>query len=305
MKLKITLVASLLLLAGLVLGRVPQQPEDEDVRGAFLTTRPKEKANPPKSTGPRPSRRRPKTAKTTPSPMPAGTTGKSENAQASPSPATDSSGKTTGQRVGLGLTLFMRDTNGLAVRVDPSHEFHKGDQVRVLLETNADGYLYLFNTTDNGPPVMIYPEADLDEAGNYIQSHVPFEIPSSTAADERLRWFSFDQVAGTERLYFVFTKEPLQGVPIEDDLINYCREAKDKCPWRPDAKLWAEIQKQMDAPLKTDKAKQFGNTQTSSEKLATTRGLGLSRQDPEPSLIMMAVVTGNKNLVTALDLVHR
>jgi len=33
------------------------------------------------------------------------------------------------------LTLFMRDSNGLAVRTDPSHAFHKGDHVRVLLET--------------------------------------------------------------------------------------------------------------------------------------------------------------------------
>ena len=26
---------------------------------------------------------------------------------------------------------------------------------------------------------MIYPDVDLDEAGNYLQAHVPFEIPSS------------------------------------------------------------------------------------------------------------------------------
>jgi hypothetical protein len=31
--------------------------------------------------------------------------------------------------------------------------------------------------------VMIYPNADLDEAGNYVQAHVPFEIPTS----ERIR----------------------------------------------------------------------------------------------------------------------
>jgi len=42
--------------------------------------------------------------------------------------------------MGLGLTLFMRDSNGLALRTDPSHEFRKGDHVRFLIETNADGY---------------------------------------------------------------------------------------------------------------------------------------------------------------------
>ena len=90
----------------------------------------------------------------------------------------------------------MRDSNGLAVRTDPEHVFQKGDRVRVLLETNTDGYLYIFNTTNDGPAIMIYPDAELDEAGNYIQAHVPFEIPSSLGSGGRLRWFAFDEVAG-------------------------------------------------------------------------------------------------------------
>src|SRR5205814_5120865 len=127
-----------------------------------------------------------------------------------PTPAGDDSKPTSvnAGRLGLGLTLFTRDSNGLSVRVDPDHIFQKGDRVRVLLETNTDGYIYIFNTTDNGPPVMVYPDAALDEAGNYLQAHVPFEIPSSDAPEERLRWFAFDENAGTEHLFFVFTREP-------------------------------------------------------------------------------------------------
>ena len=78
---------------------------------------------------------------------------------------------------------------------------------------------------------MIYPDPEVDEAGNYFQAHVPFEIPSSLAAEERLRWFTFDDRTGTEKLFFVFTREPLGAVPIEDDLITYCRENNGKCPW--------------------------------------------------------------------------
>ena len=75
---------------------------------------------------------------------------------------------------------------------------------------------------------MIYPHAELDEAGNYIQAHVPFEIPSSAAGQERLRWFAFDEVAGSEQIFFVFTREPLNGVPLEDELIAFCAELKRK-----------------------------------------------------------------------------
>ena len=160
--------------------------------------------------------------------------------------------------MGLGLTLFMRDSNGLAVRVDPDHVFHKGDRVRVLLETNTDGYLYIFNTTNDGPAVMIYPDADLDEAGNYLQAHVPFEIPTSQSTEERLRWFAFDETGGTERLFFVFTREPLSGIPIEDELIALCKGSKENCPVKPSNEMWAGVQKEMQSPLKTDKTQQYG-----------------------------------------------
>jgi len=196
----------------------------------------------------------------------------------------------------------MRDSNGLAVRVDPEHVFRKGDRVRVLLETNTDGHLYIFNTTDNGPATMIYPDANLDEAGNYLQAHVPFEIPTSLAAEERLRWFAFDEVAGTERLFFVFTREPLKGIPLEDDLITFCRDSK--CPIQPSDEVWAAVQKDLQEPFKTDKTQQYGKAETSNEKTATTRGLGLAKEDPQPSLVMMAS-SSRPTLVATLDLIHK
>jgi hypothetical protein len=198
----------------------------------------------------------------------------------------------------------MRDANGLAVRTDPNRVFQKGDRVRVLLETNADGYLYIFNTTNDGPPVMIYPDVDLDEAGNYLQSHVPFEIPASTATEERLRWFAFDETAGNERLIFVFTKEPLSGLPIEDELIALCRDSKASCPVKPAADVWAQVESQLKQPLQTNTSAQAGQTQTTAEQQATTRGLGLAKDDPQPSVIMMASSKTSK-LVTTLELVHK
>ena len=205
----------------------------------------------------------------------------------------------------MGLTLFTRDSLGLAVRADPARTFHKGDRVRVLLETNADGYLYIFNTTNGGAPVLIYPNRELDEGGNYIRSHIPFEIPSGAASEERLRWLVFDEYAGTERLYFVFTREPLQGIPLEDELLAYCGDAKNKCPIKPDAELWMKIEKDVDSPLQIAATVKFGKAQTGSERDAVERGLGLSKEEPEPSLILMSASANTATLVTVLDLVHK
>ena len=309
------MVFGLVCVCALVMGTAaPALQDDEDVRGAFLTSRPKDKSAGSGNTG-KPSRRKPKstggtngssgstsTSSNKPN-KPVDKTPKNPGPSSAPTPSTPVT-PVNARRIGLGVTLFMRDSNGLAVRVDPDHVFQKGDRVRVLLETNSDGYLYIFNTTNDGSATMIYPHADLDEAGNYLQAHVPFEIPASTSADERLRWFAFDEVAGTERLFFVFTRDPLNGIPIDDDLIALCKGSKDSCPVRPSSEVWAGVQKEMQAPLKTDKAQQFGSTQTSTEQQATARGLGLSKEDPPPSLVMMAS-SARSTLVATLDLIHK
>src|SRR6185437_558576 len=222
----------------------PAFQDDGDVRGAFLTSRPKDKPATTGGTSSKPSHRRPKTTPTTRNPTKPSdkSSGKPGPSKPGPSPSGPST-PVNARRLGLGVKLFMRDSNGLAVRVDPDHVFRKGDRVRVLLETNTDGYLYIFNTTNDGAATMIYPDPELDEAGNYLQAHVPFEIPSSLSADERLRWFAFDDVAGTERLFFVFTREPLSGVAIDDDLIALCKDSKERCS-RPSDEVWAGVQKQ-------------------------------------------------------------
>lgn len=298
------MVFGLVCLCAVAIGvAAPAFQDDDDVRGAFLTSRPKDKPANTGGTTNKISRRRPKA---TPSPNnpnkpPDKTSGKPGPLKPEPSPSGPST-PVNARRLGMGVTLFMRDSNGLAVRTDPEHVFRKGDRVRVLLETNTDGYLYIFNTTDDGPATMIYPDASLDEAGNYLQAHVPFEIPTSLAGEERLRWFAFDETAGTEHLFFVFTREPLQGIPIEDDLITFCRDSK--CPVQPNAEVWAAVQKQLQEPLKTDKAAAFGKAETSGEQQATTRGLGLSKDDPPPSMVMMAS-SARATLVATLDLIHK
>src|ERR1041385_4439113 len=297
------MVFGLVCLCAVVIGIAAPPVQDDDVRGAFLTSRPKDKTANTGGTTAKPSRRRPKstTGSNNPNKPPDKTTGKPGPSKPGPSPSEPST-PVNARRLGLGVTLFMRDSNGLAVRVDPDHVFRQGDRVRVLLETNTDGYLYIFNTTNDGPASMIYPDASLDEAGNYLQAHVPFEIPTSLGGEERLRWFAFDDVAGTEHLFFVFTREPLKGIPIDDDLIAFCRDSR--CPVQPNEEVWAAVQKGMQEPLKTDKTAKFGTAETDGEQQAATRGLGLAKDDPQPSVVMMAS-SSRATLVATLDLIHK
>jgi hypothetical protein len=285
-----------------------QEPGDDEVRGAFLSSRPKTtNANAPSR------RHRPRNKNSNSSNA---SSGASKNANANTANANtaatntntshnQNSSKHELQAIGLGYTLFMRDANGRGVRVEPSHEFRNGDRVRISLEPNIDGYLYVFHTENDGAPEMIYPDARLDSGDNSIEAHVPFDVPSSEETDERLRWFTFYGNGGTERLYVVITREPLNAVPTGDDLVGFCTTNKDKCPWHPSADVWAQVQDATKAEVKVVAAKTFGDPQTDKEKVATTRGLGLDQSAPQPSVIRMNASTKAPVLVTVLDLVHK
>lgn len=291
----------LLAIAGLVGGFlvVTAQQPDDDVRGAFLSTRPKTTSL--SATRRRRPPRRPNINASSTVTM---------NANAGMShmtvPAnTNSSVANAAQAIGLGYTLFMRDATGHGVSVEPGHEFHNGDRVRISLEPNVDGFLYVFHTEGNGPAEMIFPDPRLDGGENWIAAHVPLEVPSSEQTDERLRWFTFYGNPGTERLYLVVTRDPLPIVPTGAELVKFCSEGKDKCPWHPATEVWVKVQDGSKAEVKIVTSSTFGQAQTQKEQVATTRGLGLDQSAPQPSVIRINTTSSAPVLVTILDLIHK
>lgn len=207
--------------------------------------------------------------------------------------------------IGLGYTLFMRNALGDAIRIDPAREFVAGDRIRLSMETNTDGYLYVFHTENDGPPTMIFPDARLNNGENDVEGHVPYEVPSPYETSENLRWFTFDQKPAIERLYIVVTREPLPGIPIGDNLVSFCRDNPRSCPLSMSPQAWANVKASMAARARVSKSSTYGQAQTSVERDSTTRGLGLDQSAPEPSVVRMNVSTNDSVLVTSIDLVHR
>jgi hypothetical protein len=203
--------------------------------------------------------------------------------------------------IGLGYTLYMRDSSGGAVRVDPTQEFHAGDRIRLSLESNTDGYLYIFHTENDGEPEMLYPDVRLEKGANRIQAHVPYEIPWNEPGVEN--WFKFDANPANERLYVVVSRQPLPTIPIGEALVSYC--GQNQCPWRPPVSAWAQVKLQGQAKVGIVKSSSYGQKQTSLERESTTRGLGLDQAAPEPSVIRMNVSSTAPILVTAVDLIHK
>lgn len=300
------------LIAGFASPAIAQDnPEDEAAtRGSFLTSRPSAAAGGAVGGGVSVSASSNKSTGKTSSKS----SSKSSNKNRTKSTSKNTSKGTTatvgvktysGAPIGLGYTMYMRNDQGEAIRIDPDRVFYAGDRIRLSMEPNTDGYLYVFHTENDGPPTLIFPDWRLNGGDNAIEAHVPYEVPSPFEANETLRWFTFDNKPARERLYIVITREPIPGTPIGDDLVNFCRDNQSNCPLRMKADSWARIKVHLNARVKVSKSKTYGQTQTRGEQESTTRGLGLNQRAPEPSVVRMNVSSTDGFLVTALDLEHR
>ncbi|HYX27848.1 MAG TPA: DUF4384 domain-containing protein [Pyrinomonadaceae bacterium] len=301
MKLRLVILTTILPALTCAVYIANAQQSDEEVRGAFLSSRPKTtNTNPP-------ARRRHQPPRNT-------NTSAVKNSNSARDAKTSGAANTSGnknsslavlQPIALGYTMFMRDVNGRAVRVDPTREFHSGDRIRISLEPNIDGYLYVFHTEGDGQPEMIFPDARLEGGENWVEAHVPMDVPSTVETDERLKWFQFDNTPATEHLFVVLTREPLADVPVADTLVTLCTTNKGNCPWHPSVDLWTRIQQAAKADVKIVASNSAGEPQTEKEQVAATRGLGLDRSAPQPAVIRMNASTQAPVLVTTLDLVHK
>jgi len=219
-------------------------------------------------------------------------------------PASSVKHPVAGGPIGLGYSLYLRDSNGDPVRVDPSREFHYKDALRVSLEANTDGFLYVFYTENDGHPQMLFPDARLIQGTNRIEAHVPYEVPSSHEADPSRRWFVFDEKPALERLYIVITRQPLPMVPVGDDLLAYCN-GQANCTWQPPESVWSTVRDGLNAKVQVSKSDSVGQAQTQTERDAAVRGIGLDTTAPAPTVVRMNVSSNAPALVTKVELVHK
>lgn len=262
----------------------------DQVRGSFLSTRPNKIATNPK---PKKTTLKKKTSATAES----GSTG-----------ATASSHQlaisTPGTAVGLGYTLFMKGPNNQPVRVDPSRAFVTDDAIRLLLEPNIDGFLYIFHTEENKNPQLLFPDPRLQAGSNAVRAHVPYEVPSSTDSDQSNRWFIFKGDPATERLLIIIARQPIPGIPIGQELVQQYVGHETDFKWSPNEKLWAKIRDER-AGAQIATTTNVDTPQTKAEQTSLTRSLGLPKSAPPPSVILMNQSVDKENLVAEVDLTHK
>lgn len=205
--------------------------------------------------------------------------------------------------VGLGYTILKVGEDGSNTVVDPSTAFTAGDKIRVALETNADGYLYIFNAeNDRATPQMLHPTAAVDNGANRIAAHARDFIPTD------LRYsFVFDETVSTEHLYIIFSRRPLADVPTGAALVEYCRgKSADDCLWQPPAEQWARIK----AAAAAGRVVESRNNDLAAARVqlppsTLSRGLKVKKDEPKPAVVRMNASAASDVLLTKIELIHR
>jgi len=99
---------------------------------------------------------------------------------------------------GMSVLVLKLEDNAL-VPVDPSQAFKAGDQIKIQLESNFDGFIYVVNIQPSGKRCLMFPYPGA--ANNAVVSGEQYQIPPGKDA------MQFDEEKGTEVLQVIMSRD--------------------------------------------------------------------------------------------------
>jgi hypothetical protein len=187
--------------------------------------------------------------------------------------------------VGLGYTLFLKDDGGELVRVSPSSEFRSGQGVRLLVESNIDGYVYIFHRENDGPVKMLFPSWSDRRGENRVWAHEPLLVPAENE-------ITFVGTPSFEVLTVVVSRKPIGGLPTGWLLQNQNRVVVSPI-------VFAEIARPGSSQEYESEPKREPITRREIE-----RDVVLTKSDPAPDHVLLNEGRGETRLVAVLKLRH-
>jgi len=322
MRFKLAMILAVLALLTLASTRAQTQQQDQKVIDDFVTTRGFIIETSKSSAKPKPTpRRRPgsSVASTKKSSQPNGTqqsgatAGSTDVAKQNDGAANGGAETTNGAAdgvkflnasdlsLGLGYTVYMKDSSGALLAVPASKTYMAGDRIALVLEPSTDSYLYIFNAPDGKNPEMLYPSVLLNNGTNALRAHVRETFPSDIEFA-----YQFDNTPATEHLYLVVSRAPLPEVPTGAALEKFCAKNRDDCTWRPTAALWSRIAAGALDRSVVEAHGQLAQANVPAVLPATLqRGIKLKREEPAPAILRVADSPTAKMLVTKIELMHK
>jgi hypothetical protein len=105
--------------------------------------------------------------------------------------------------LGMRYSVLKRDTAGAYQEVDADTTFKSGDRIRLEAQANSTGYLYVVAQGSSGNWQVLFPSRDVSNGSNLVHRGETRLVPGGNQGQ-----FVFDEQAGTEKLFFVLSRQP-------------------------------------------------------------------------------------------------
>jgi hypothetical protein len=123
--------------------------------------------------------------------------------------------------LGLRINVMRYNPDGTTTDVLPDTVFRSGDRIRLSVEPNAAGFLYVANQGASGTWKAMFPSPEIENGDNTAQAMHPVVIPPAPHV------FTFDATPGKENLFVVFSRRPVADF---EDLIYALKNGKTSDP---------------------------------------------------------------------------
>jgi hypothetical protein len=117
--------------------------------------------------------------------------------------------------LGLKYTVLKRGPDGQYSEVDGDSTFTAHDRIKVSVEVNDPGYLYVVAQGSSGIWQVLYPSPEVNGGDNRVRDGRSYSIPDGAV-------FTFDSRAGAEKLFLVLARQQ------EKDLESLIHSLRDK-----------------------------------------------------------------------------
>lgn len=106
--------------------------------------------------------------------------------------------------MGISYWIELVDGTGQTSRVTTANTFRSGDRIKLHIETNQNGYLYVMNIGSTGQSHFLFPNSGV--ANNYVTAWTPYQIPYDT-------YMRFDANPGEELLLVMLSPNRIGNMP--------------------------------------------------------------------------------------------
>src|SRR5215831_11825350 len=83
--------------------------------------------------------------------------------------------------LGIRYTILKINSDNSTLETAPDAVFHSRDRIRISVEANAPGYLYIINQGSSGTWKPMFPSPELDDGNNQVEGGTPIPCRRSRA----------------------------------------------------------------------------------------------------------------------------